>query len=101
MNRKLAAIAIVSILAVTAGSTVFVLNNYGMSFYLEERFSESTDDVVWIQLFAHSLSDCEVNVSFINDDSLLYRLEGMLFSGAWMSSAFELLSRKADLIWAV
>ena len=102
MNRKLVAVGVVSILAIAGVSIVLVLNPYGTDFHLEERFPIWTVDSACIQLEMYNLRDCCLNISFVNDTSLMYRIDIQLGSAAFRNSAFAFQSQYVSYeLWQV
>ena len=87
MNRKVAAIAI-AIIVVGAGAVLLLLPRSADTFHLEKNLPEGNYTSVSFQL--KDIQDCSLNVSFVDNPTLLYSMDIRLYTSSPVSTAFDL-----------
>ncbi|MHA1927760.1 MAG: hypothetical protein ACTSV2_04165 [Candidatus Thorarchaeota archaeon] len=87
MNRKTVAV-VLSLIVVGAGITLILFPQSSDSFHFEANVPEG--EVYRFSIWMEDLLDCTLNVSFIDDPELLYRMDVELYEPHSASSAFDL-----------
>ena len=94
MDRRFLAIGVVVIIAIAGVSVILVINlaspKPSTSFHDEQKVSAIPDYDKLVKLTMSGLSNCSLSIGFVNDTSLLYRLDVRLCTAAVMSSAFTI-----------
>lgn len=94
MNRKIAALSVLAVVTTTGVITVLTFNPYRTEFHLEERFPSGSDiDTEYVYVSLDDLRDCNLTISFVNDSSLIYSFDILLYEPAFRSSAFGLIRK--------
>jgi len=99
VNRKVVAVGITCVLAVSVTAIVLVIDPFGASFHFEWRDKAVGTGVV--QFTLGKLRDSQLSISFVNDTSLLYSLDVTLFSPAFMNSVFTFISHPSNPDYAI
>ena len=88
MNKRKASRVLVIIVILSSALFVVVFYPYGTDFHFEEQIPEGENRAVVIR-FAR-LADCLVDVSFVNDTSLMYSVDVTLTDAGFVSSSFNI-----------
>ncbi len=87
MNRKAVAV-VLTLIIVGAGITLILFPPTSDTFHFESEYPEG--DIDPVQLWLTDIRDCSLNVSFVDDPDLLYKIDVELYGSHPASSAFEL-----------
>ena len=88
MDRKLVALGVACVVSVSGVSVFLLVNPYGTIFHFELRDKGTAVGSGVVQFTLGNLQDSKLSISFVNDTSLLYSLDVVLNSAAFMNSVF-------------
>ena len=88
MNKRKVLLVLITVAVLSSALFVVVFYPYGTDFHFEEQIPEGENRAVVIR-FAR-LADCLVDVSFVNDTSLMYSVDVTLTDAGFVSSSFNI-----------
>jgi hypothetical protein len=88
MNRRKASLVLVIIVILSSALFVVVFHPYGTDFHFEEQIPDGENRAVVIRFT--QLADCFVDVSFVNDTSLMYSVDVTLIDAGFLASSFHI-----------
>ncbi len=88
MNKRKVLFALIIVAALSSTLFIVVFYPYGTDFHFEEQIPEGENRAVVIRF--GRLTDCLVDVSFVNDTSLMYSVDVILTDARFVSSSFNI-----------
>lgn len=88
MNKRKASLVLAIIVILSSTLFIVVFYPYGTDFHFEEQIPEGENRAVVIRFT--QLADCIVDVSFVNDTSLMYSVDVTLTDAGFLASSFHI-----------
>ncbi len=88
MNKRKVLLAVIMVAVLSTTLFVVVFYPYGTDFHFEEQIPDGENRAVVIRFT--QLADCLVDVSFVNDTSLMYSVDVTLIDAGFLASSFHI-----------